>query len=94
MVSSLPSITEGVNSIKLHDVRAPGIMSSRREIVEEPVARMIEEKIYVALGKDVDKYKSVLLWALQHSGGKRICVIHVHQPAKMIPIYSSKFHCN
>ncbi|KAK8497482.1 hypothetical protein V6N12_018000 [Hibiscus sabdariffa] len=57
-------------------------MSSRGEIVEET----IEEKIYVAVGKDVDKYKYVLIWALQHSGGKKICIIHVHQPAKMIPV--------
>ncbi|MBA0704424.1 hypothetical protein Golax_016679, partial [Gossypium laxum] len=86
LVSVVPAITEGVNSMRFCDVRAPGIMSSGREIVEETVARIIEEKIYVAVGKNVDKYKSVLFWALQHSGGKKICIIHVHQTAKMIPV--------
>ncbi|MBA0757964.1 hypothetical protein Gotri_021006 [Gossypium trilobum] len=86
LVSVVPAITEGVNSMRFCDVRAPGILSSGREIVEETVARIIEEKIYVAVGKNVDKYKSVLFWALQHSGGKKICIIHVHQPAKMIPV--------
>ncbi|XP_022735275.1 LOW QUALITY PROTEIN: U-box domain-containing protein 33-like [Durio zibethinus] len=89
VVSPVPVITQGVNPVTFHDghdVRAPGTMAVRREIVEESVARVIEEKIYVAVGKDVEKNKSVLLWALQHSGGKRICLIHVHEPAKMIPI--------
>ncbi|GMI73609.1 hypothetical protein like AT2G45910 [Hibiscus trionum] len=86
VVSVAPVITQGLNSTRVRDVRAPGIMSSRREIVEEMVEDIIEEKIYVAVGKDVEKYKSVLIWALQHSGGKKICIIHVHQPANMIPV--------
>ncbi|KAK6285665.1 PREDICTED: U-box domain-containing protein 33 isoform X1 [Theobroma cacao] len=86
VVSPVPAIAQGVNSMRCRDVIAPGIMSGRREITEEPVARVIEEKIYVAVGKDVERNKSVLFWALQNSGGKRICIIHVHQPAKMIPV--------
>ncbi|KAE8709411.1 U-box domain-containing protein 33 [Hibiscus syriacus] len=86
LVSVAPVITQGLNSMRVCDVRAPGIMSSRRELVEETVEDIIEEKIYVAVGKDVGKYKSLLIWALQHSGGKKICIIHVHQPAKMIPV--------
>ncbi|KAK8979925.1 hypothetical protein V6N11_066124 [Hibiscus sabdariffa] len=86
VVSVAPVIVQGVNSMRVRDVGAPGIMSSRREIVEEVVEDIIEEKIYVAVGKDVEKYKSVLIWALQHSGGKKICIIHVHQPAEMIPV--------
>ncbi|KAK3194787.1 hypothetical protein Dsin_026097 [Dipteronia sinensis] len=66
-------------------------MSGREEIAEEPVARVIEDKIYVAVGKHVKESNSVLLWALQNSGGKRICIIHVHQPAKMIPVLGTKF---
>ncbi|XP_022757361.1 U-box domain-containing protein 33-like isoform X2 [Durio zibethinus] len=86
VVSPVPAITPGVNSMRFHHVGTPGIMAARTEIVEEPVARKVEDKIYVAVGKDVEKYKSVLLWALQHSGGKGIRIIHVHQPAKMIPL--------
>ncbi|KAJ6675352.1 hypothetical protein OIU85_011506 [Salix viminalis] len=66
-------------------------MASGREIVEEPVARVIEEKIFVALGKSVKECKSMLVWALQNSGGKRICIIHVHQPAELIPFMGAKF---
>ncbi|XWS35792.1 hypothetical protein CRYUN_Cryun20dG0026300 [Craigia yunnanensis] len=86
VVSPVPAITQRMNSMRFHGVRAPGIMAGRREIVEEPVARVSEEKIYVAVDKDVEKNKSVLYWALLHSGGKRICLIHVHQPANMIPL--------
>lgn len=74
MVSPVPAITAGVNSMTIHGVGVPGITADRREIAEEPVARVIEDKIYVAVGLDVDKYKSVLLWALQHSGGKKFAL--------------------
>ncbi|WCJ22783.1 U-box domain-containing protein kinase family protein [Euphorbia peplus] len=56
-----------------------------------PVAQVIEEKIHVAVGKNLKEYKSLLLWAIQHSGGKRICIVHVHQPAQMIPLLGTKF---
>ncbi|KAG5231362.1 hypothetical protein OIU76_005798 [Salix suchowensis] len=83
--------TQQASPLRLVDFRMPGKMSSGREIVEEPVARVIEEKIFVALGKSVKECKSMLVWALQNSGGKRICIIHVHQPAELIPFMGAKF---
>ncbi|XP_048236169.1 U-box domain-containing protein 33 isoform X2 [Ricinus communis] len=73
-----------------------GNMAATREIVEGSVSRVIDEKIYVAVGKDFKKNKSLLIWALQNSGGKRICVVHVHQPAQMIPLalMGTKFYAN
>ncbi len=50
----------------------------------------IEDMIYVAVGKEVKEFKSILLWALQNSGGKPICILHVHQPAQLIPISKSQ----
>ncbi|KAK4849012.1 hypothetical protein QYF36_019742 [Acer negundo] len=91
VVSSVPAITQRVDPIRFSDFRLPGIMSVREEIAEEPVARVIEDKIYVAVGKHLKESKSVLFWALQNSGGKRICIIHVHQPAQMIPVLGTKF---
>lgn len=55
----------------------------------EKEACVIEDMIYVAVGKNVKESKSILLWALQNFGGKRICILHVHQPAQLIPF--SKF---
>lgn len=49
----------------------------------------VEDVIFVAVGKDVKEGKSVLLWALKNSGGKKICILHVHEPAQRIPF--SKF---
>lgn len=89
LVSCVPAIAQGVDSVRFPDIQMAGITSSRRGIVEEPVASVIEDKIYVAVAKQVKESKSVLLWALQNSGGKRICIIHVHTPAQMIPV--SKF---
>ena len=50
---------------------------------------MEDNIVHVALGKNLKEYKPILawaVWALKNSGGKTICVIHVHQPAKMIPM--------
>ncbi|XP_059456549.1 U-box domain-containing protein 33-like [Corylus avellana] len=68
-------------------------MGSRHETLEDPMAIMasvIDDRIYVAVGKDVKECKSILLWALQNSGGKRICILHIHQPAQLIPFMGTK----
>ncbi|KAG7575064.1 U box domain [Arabidopsis suecica] len=40
---------------------------------------LMDEKIYVAVGSDLGN-KSTLVWAIQNTGGKEFCIIHVHQP--------------
>ncbi|XP_059456952.1 U-box domain-containing protein 33-like isoform X2 [Corylus avellana] len=68
-------------------------MGSRHETLEDPMAIMasvIDDMIYVAMGKDVKECKSILLWALQNSGGRRICILHVHQPPQFIPFMGTK----
>lgn len=45
---------------------------------------MEEEKIYVVVGKEVEAHTSVLSWAIQNSGGKNVCIIHVLQLDKFI----------
>lgn len=59
------------------------------EIEEEPDQGVVDEAIYVAVSKDVKESKSNLIWAIQNSGGKKICILYVHVPATMIPL--SKF---
>ncbi|XP_035539765.1 U-box domain-containing protein 33-like isoform X2 [Juglans regia] len=45
---------------------------------------------YVAVGKDVKDCKSILSWAIENNvGGSRICIIHVHKPAKLFPLVRS-----
>ncbi|KAF3441506.1 hypothetical protein FNV43_RR15420 [Rhamnella rubrinervis] len=87
-VTPVPA-TERVNRIRYPDLS--DIMSTRGEIVEEPTAKVVEDIIHVAVGKDVKESKSTLVWALQNSGGKRICIVHVHVPAQMIPLMGTKF---
>lgn len=44
---------------------------------------LMDEKIYVAVtGKDLES-KSSLVWAIQNSGGKEFCIVHVHQPIQI-----------
>uniref|UniRef100_A0A7N2MF47 RING-type E3 ubiquitin transferase n=1 Tax=Quercus lobata TaxID=97700 RepID=A0A7N2MF47_QUELO len=62
-------------------------MASRHEASE---VFLFEDIIYVALGTDVRECKSILLWAVQNSGGKRICILHVHQPPQLIPFMGTR----
>ncbi|KAJ9171387.1 hypothetical protein P3X46_014766 [Hevea brasiliensis] len=94
VVSPAPAITQQMTPINFPEYIVPGSMAAAREIVEEPVARVLEEKIYVAVGKSFKENKSLLTWALQNSGGRKICIIHVHEPAQMIPLMGTKFHAS
>ncbi|KAM1707581.1 hypothetical protein ACFX13_000721 [Malus domestica] len=92
VVSSVPAIGQLAGRISYTHISE---YMARGEIVEQPVAvpvavpaepRMIEDMIYVAVGKDVKESKSTLEWAVHNSGGEKICLVHVHQPAQMIPL--------
>ncbi|KAJ1429592.1 Zinc finger, RING/FYVE/PHD-type [Sesbania bispinosa] len=52
---------------------------------------IINDTIYVAVAKDVKDSKLNLIWAIQNSRGNRICILHVHVPATMIPLMGAKF---
>ncbi|KAI6706216.1 hypothetical protein NL676_009178 [Syzygium grande] len=41
--------------------------------------RLVNDRVYVAVGSDVQESKSTLLWALQNFGG-HFRILHVHQP--------------
>lgn len=56
------------------------------EISEESTSLAIDDTVYVAVGKDVGESKSTLLWAIQNFSMKKVCLVHVHQPAKIIPL--------
>lgn len=88
----------GVGAQRINQIRYPetseSMGRSSLEIVEETPPREIEDKIYVAVGKDLKESQSTLLWALRNSEGKQICILHVHQPAEKIPIMGTKFRKN
>ncbi|GAB2291010.1 hypothetical protein Dimus_025265 [Dionaea muscipula] len=52
---------------------------------------VIEDKLFVAVGRKVSESKSSLLWALQNSGGNKVCLLHVHQPSHTISVLGGKF---
>lgn len=92
LVSSIPAIPQLM--IRFPDIAFTGIMKSRSEIVEElavPVEMVEEDKLYVLVGKDVKESESTLTWALRNSGGKKLCILHVHQPSQKIPMMGTKF---
>ncbi|KAI4364727.1 hypothetical protein MLD38_020781 [Melastoma candidum] len=75
-----------------------GSMEGGGEIMEVGVAaavvagggRQHEEKLYVAVGKDVQESKSTLIWAVHNSGGKKICLLHVLFPSPTIPMMGAE----
>uniref|UniRef100_A0A5B6YJV6 RING-type E3 ubiquitin transferase n=1 Tax=Davidia involucrata TaxID=16924 RepID=A0A5B6YJV6_DAVIN len=92
VVSPMPAIPQRINPTRYNpDSGISGMMASRDGIVEEPLMRVIEDKIYVTVGKEVKESKLTLSWALHNSGGRKICILHVHQPAQMIPMMGTKF---
>ena len=74
-------------SIRFLEIGAPGNMEGRHKASE---ILLFEDIIYVALGTNVKECKSILLWAVQNSGGKNICILHVHQAPQLIPFSKSQ----
>ncbi|KAI8545107.1 hypothetical protein RHMOL_Rhmol07G0017000 [Rhododendron molle] len=69
-------------------------MASSSETIEESPPRpvqVVEDKMYVVVGKDIKKNESVVTWALQNSGGRNICLLHVDEPAQRILRMGTKF---
>lgn len=56
----------------------PG-QAREKEMMGKPVLQqeVMDEKIYVAVGRDLIS-KSTLVWAIQNTGGKEFCIVHVH----------------
>ncbi|KAI3441787.1 E3 ubiquitin ligase (RING-type E3 ubiquitin transferase) (Serine/threonine-protein kinase) [Psidium guajava] len=84
VVSRVPLITSSVDRIRIHEIGVSAIMASRGEIVAEPVTPAVDDKIHVAVGNNVKESKLTLIWALQNSGGKKICVLYVLVPSQKI----------
>ncbi|KAK6271975.1 PREDICTED: U-box domain-containing protein 33 [Theobroma cacao] len=49
-----------------------------------------KDKVFVAVGKSVEKAVNLLRWTLRRFGGKDICLLHVHQPSPLIPTLLGK----
>ncbi|XP_015571368.2 U-box domain-containing protein 32 isoform X2 [Ricinus communis] len=55
------------------------------EIVEER-AYDVENTIFVAVGKNVAKGTTALLWTVQSFAGLKICLLHVHRPPDSVSL--------
>lgn len=49
-----------------------------------------EDVIFVAVGKNVEKSKTTLDWAVDNFPGKKICVLHVHRPTHVLALTDGK----
>lgn len=54
----------------------------------------LEETIFVAVGKNVEKSKRLLFWVLQSFVGKKICLLYVHRPANVVSFTHRKLAVN
>lgn len=86
--------------VRRSPVRYPEVDLSRlnlsEQIVQEgsPVTPVVavDDVMYVAVGKDLKETEPTLTWALHKSGGRKICILHVHTPAQKIPMMGTKFN--
>ncbi|KAL4571049.1 hypothetical protein LXL04_017799 [Taraxacum kok-saghyz] len=48
------------------------------------------DKVYVAVGKSVEKAVALFHWTFRRFRGREICILHVHQPSPLIPTLLGK----
>ncbi|KAA3459869.1 U-box domain-containing protein 32 isoform X2 [Gossypium australe] len=65
-------------------------MGSLVEEIEGDREYDYEDVIFVALGKNVEKSKTTLDWAVDNFPGKKICVLHVHRPTHVLALTDGK----
>ena len=90
-VSPVPVILSRFSSVRPlpQHFGITSIIAGMREIVEEPSTSVVNDTVYVTVTKDLKESKLNLTWALHSYGGNKICILHAHVPATMIPL--SKF---
>ncbi|XP_068640230.1 U-box domain-containing protein 33 [Aristolochia californica] len=94
LVSSLPIQQFGIwpkKNIRYGVEMVRPVMASSSRVIEDEQPAPAEDMIFVAVGKEVKDTGLTLLWALENGGGKKIGLLHVHQPAQMIPLLGGKF---
>lgn len=65
-------------------------MENFEENRQQRVVSDVEETIFVAVGKNVEKNKTTVFWALQNFAGKKISLLHVHKPLHVFAFKESK----
>ncbi|KAK8324336.1 hypothetical protein V6Z12_A12G292100 [Gossypium hirsutum] len=65
-------------------------MGSLVEEIEGDREYDFEDVIFVAVGKNVEKSKTTLDWAVDNFPGKKICVLHVHRPTHVLALTDGK----
>lgn len=86
--------------VRRSPVRYPEVDLSRLNLSEHAVregspvtpVRVVDDMMYVAVGKDLKETEPTLTWALHKSGGRKILILHVHTPAQKIPMMGTKFN--
>ncbi|XP_077241908.1 U-box domain-containing protein 33-like [Tasmannia lanceolata] len=98
VVSSMPVVRQQIEGSRsyLHDSNtARSVIENIGEIEEELPALLEisvpEERIFVAVGKEKKENMMSLIYALKNARGKKIGILHVHQPASTIPMLGGKF---
>lgn len=77
--SSMPSFRRGF--YRTSQIVAP----QSREVVVEEEEQLQGSKVFVAVGKYVDKGVALVQWACKTFGNSEICILHVLQPSPYIP---------
>ncbi|KAD1196175.1 hypothetical protein E3N88_43161 [Mikania micrantha] len=60
-------------------------MGSLVEVIDESFED-VRNTVFVAVGKNVEESKSLILWTLHNFSGMKICLLHVHQADQLITL--------
>ena len=68
----------GGERIRYPSIGSPSEIGLIRGEEEQPKGAIVDDCLFVAVGKEVKESRSTVIWALQNSGGKKIWILHVH----------------
>ncbi|KAL0654140.1 hypothetical protein Bca4012_096831 [Brassica carinata] len=76
--------TEKVDQLQSSDTRERKCLQEEWGVLEKsPEAALnVDQTIFVAVAEDVERSKTMVLWAARNFSSKKICLLYVHRPAR------------
>jgi hypothetical protein len=57
-----------------------GTIQEQVSVAEERLEGVQNDTVYVAVGNNAEKNHKLLHWVIHNFSGKKICLLHIHQP--------------
>jgi hypothetical protein len=80
---SLHRVTHSLTKIQPYQSLLLDLMGTIQEpvsVAEERLEGVQNDTVYVAVGNNAEKNHKLLHWVIHNFSGKKICLLHIHQP--------------